>query len=639
MSDEQAELSPRAAQCTMLSVAVATAFGMIPPVGHAQGTARDRPEEIIVTSSIIEQPRRQIGTPVSVIDFEDIELRGYDDLASVLRTQTGIGVTNSGGLGKPTAVSIRGEDGYRTLLIIDGVKAVDPSAPQVTPSFETLLTTSDLQRVEVLRGPQGFMYGADAGGVVNVLTVRGTGDPNGRIGLEYGELDTSRVDAAISGGGDDGDYFFSVTDLETDGFNARAEDTVLRDNDGADNTTLHTKIGWNASDNLRLQLVARNIDAGNMYDACFSATFALVHDCTNTTEQTTYKVSAEYTDGKFTNFFGYSGVNVERADFAEGDPSFATDAQLNRLEYTGSYRASDATTVVYGVDLQDESVVSTPETLQRDQNGYYVEYQGAFAESFFLSMGARYDDNDDFGSHTSTRISGAYVQELNGGNSLKYRASVGTGFRAPSLFEISYNNRAFGVLPAAAATSLAEEQSRGYDIGIEYDGASGLHFEVTYFDHELEDQITYVFNPMTFDDGYLQSPGTSPSTGIEIGVDAPLGERWSILANWTSNEAETADGQARLRRPENLANFGVRYTSRADALRFIANYRLSSDAVDFGNVRLDDYEVLDLAMSYVVNETLEVYGRIQNATDEVYEEVSGYNSAARATYAGVRVTF
>src|SRR5688572_8658736 len=229
-----------------------------------------RPEEIVVTSSIIAQPRRQVGTAMSVVDFDDIELRGYADLADVLRTQPGIGVSNLGGPGKRTSVHIRGEESFRTLLIIDGVKALDPSAPQVAPSFDSLLTTSDLQRVEVLRGPQGFIYGADAGGVINVMTKRGADDLGGRVGIEVGDYSTRKVDAAVSGGSDSGDYFLSVVDYETDGFNSRTNDTVLADDDGADNTTLHTKLGWNVSENVRLQLVARDIDAEAQFDNCFA---------------------------------------------------------------------------------------------------------------------------------------------------------------------------------------------------------------------------------------------------------------------------------------------------------------------------------------------------------------------------------
>ena len=610
----------------------------VPTVVYAQNAAPERPEVIVVTSSLIPTPRRQIGTAVSVLEGAEIELRGYDSLTDVLRTQPGIGVSNSGGPGKASTLRIRGEEGYRTMLMIDGVKAVDPTAPQTAPNFSSLLSTNDMERVEVLRGPQGFMYGADAGGVVNIISGKGADGFGARLGLEAGEFSTESISGALSGGNDTGDFYISGTDFSTDGFNARTTDTVPFDDDGADTTTLHAKLGWNVTENVRLQLVARDIDASTMYDGCFHpVTFASSNNCTGTTEQTTYKLSAELGGDTFTNALGYSDSDVVRDDYTDGLRAFGSDGGISRFEYTGSFKASDAATLVYGVDLQDEEMLSDGQTFDRSQDGYYVEYQGSFGDSFFLSAGARYDDNDDFGTHTSGRLTAAYTQALGGGNSLKYRASYGTGFRAPSLFEVSYNQRPFGVLPAAAATTLQEEISQGYDLGLEYEGANGSHFEITYFDQDIEDAIVYAFDA-SFNDGYVQSAGTSNSKGFELGAYVPFAERWAFIGNWTDNDTETVTGQPRLQRPETLANLGIQYEAMGDGFRFIANYRISKDAIDFSGP-LPDYEVLDISAAYAFNDTIEVYGRIENATDEDYQEVLTYDTAGSAVYGGVRLRF
>jgi vitamin B12 transporter len=597
------------------------------------------PEEIVVTSSIVAQPRRQIGTAVSVIESEEIALRGYEDLAEVLRTQPGIGVSNSGGAGKSTAVFIRGEDSYRTLLMIDGVKALDTSATQVAPSFDSLLSTSDLQRVEVLRGPQGFIYGADAGGVVNVITKRGADDLGGQVALEYGDFATRKIDAALFGGADKGDYFVSAVDLATDGFNAQTSDTVLRDDDGADNATLHVKLGWNLTEDLRLQLVARDIDAEAQFDGCFGTApfFASSNDCVSTTDQQTYRLSADHSTDRFSNSFSFSEVDIARDSLTAGVSTFATDGSLARVEYTGSYTPSDELRLVYGIDLQEEELTDFFGPRSRDQNGYYLEYQGGFGDAFFLSLGARYDDNDDFGSHTSSRLSAAYVQALGADRSLKYRASAGTGFRAPSLFEMSLNRNA--VSPPAAGVVLQEETSRGYDVGVEYNGTNGLHLELTYFDQEIEGAIEF---DLVFFSGYVQSTGVSTSKGVELGANVPFGERWELLANWTINDAEDAAGQQRLRRPKNLGNFGVQYRAASERLALLANYRLSRDTIDMtflGTAPLPDYELLDLSVTFDASELLQIYGRVQNATDESYQEVIGYNTAGRSIYGGVRLRF
>jgi vitamin B12 transporter len=590
-------------------------------------------DELVVTASIVATPLRQVGAAVDVLPGAELTLRGYSGLADALRTQPGIAVSNSGGAGKNTVIRIRGEDHYRTLLMIDGVKALDVSAPQAAPSFDSLLATSDLERVEVMRGPQGFIYGADAGGVVNVLTKRGAGDLGGQVGLEFGEYGARKLDAAVSGGGDAGDYYVSVTDFATDGFNARTADTALHDNDGDDNATLHAKLGWNVGDSVRLQFVARDIDAETEFDGCFDSVFATVHDCRATTEQTTYKVSAEQSAGAFSNSFGYSNVDMARDNFSTGVSVFATEGSLSRFEYTGSYKQRDALALVYGVDFQDERLVSDDGAPSREQRAYYVEYQGAFASGVFVSVGARNDDNDDFGSHTSARASFAYVQAVDGASSIKYRASVGTGFRAPSLYEVAYNRGPFASLPAAGL-ALAEERSGGYDVGVEYDAGSGLHVEVTYFDQDIEDEI--YFDLAAFS-GYLQSSGHSNSKGVEVLAGLPLNERWNLLANWTYNDAKSSSNEQRLLRPKNFGNVGVLYRSADERVALALNYRVARDSVDMGDVALDDYEVLDLSARFALNDTVELFGRVQNAADETYQELRGYNTAGRSAYAGIRL--
>jgi vitamin B12 transporter len=615
----------RSALCSCAAIGAAVAVSP----GAAQ---QARPEEIIVTSSMIPQPRRQVGTAMSVIGFDDMELRGYAGLADVLRTQPGIGVSNLGGPGKRTSVHVRGEESFRTLLLIDGVKALDPSAPQVAPTFDSLLTASDLQRVEILRGPQGFIYGADAGGVINVITKTGEGDLAGQFGIEYGDDSMRKVDAALFGGSETGDYFISLVDYETDGFNAMSADTVLRDDDGADNTTLHAKLGWNVAEAVRLQLVARGVDAAADYDTCG---FPTRHDCSGTTDQQIYKASVEQEANAFSNTFGYSVNDIARDDFTGGARAFGSEGRIERLEYTGSYEATEAATFVYGIDFHDERLVADDGTQSRDQKGYYFEYQGQFDDSWFVTLGARYDDNEDFGSHTSSRLSVAYLQDLGAARSLKYRASVGNGFRAPSLFELAYNRGPFAA-PPALGFAPQEETSSGYDLGIEYDAANGLHFEVTYFDQQVEDQI--LFDLVGFA-GYLQFPGASTSEGIEIASTVPLGERWQLLANWTYNEAKYETDEPRVQRPENVGNVGLIYRTANERLGFIANWRLARDSVDTGGVPLDDYEVLDLSVSYDLSATFDVFGRVQNATDETYQEVAGYYTAERSIYGGVRVRF
>jgi len=598
-----------------------------------EGNALD---EIVVVASKIGVPRRQVGTAVSTIEADEIELRGYIAMADVLRTQPGVAVSTNGGIGTTTSVRIRGEEAFRTQAFIDGIRLADPTAPQVAPNFSSLLSTADIARVEILRGPQGFIYGADSGGVIDISTKRGAGDLEADISAEYGEFDSTLLEGSASGGSETLDFFVSVSDASSDGFNSRSSDDMVMDDDGYDNTTLHGKFGWNLSENLRLQFVARNSDAETEFDGCG---FPRTEDCLSTSDETALRLSADHAAGPFTNLVAVSNLNSDRDSIADGVSSFATDGDLLRAEYTGSFAVSDETTFVYGIDYQNEEIAGSDENLERNQTGAYLEYQGAFDDRFFLTAGARYDDNEDFGTFTSLRLTTAYVQDLGSNASLKYRASIGTGFRAPSLYEISYNSGPFA-FPPASDTVLEQEESRGYDLGIEYATASGLFVSLGWFDQEIDNAI---FFDLAGFSGYLQEPGISTSRGVELSWDIPVGTQWALLGNVTYNDTEDAEGSQRIRRPEWVGNLGVRMTAFDDRFRLLANVRTAQDVVDeifgIGVVPLDNYAVFDLSGAYDVTPAVAIYARVQNAFDEDYQEVIDYNSGGRAAYAGVRYSF
>nr|AIF12159.1 TonB-dependent receptor (btuB) [uncultured marine thaumarchaeote KM3_54_G03] len=607
------------------------------PAQTSEFQLEDFSEEMIVVSSRIETPLRTVGTAVSVITAEDIQFQGYNSIAEVLRAQPGIGVTNNGGVGKPTTVRIRGEESYRTLVMIDGVKLADPSGTQVGPTFEHLISTNRIERIEVLRGSQGFIYGADAGGVVNILTRTGAGPVEGEANIGFGKFNTKKMDGAFSGGNDEGDFFISVSDLSSDGYNSKISDTDLMDNDGYENTTLHTKLGWEPADNFRLQLVARDTDAENKFDSCG---FPATNDCTGSISQTLFKLSGNYEAGKFTHFLGVGATDVQRSNLWAGVKSFMTEGNIRHAEYVGSVKLSAISTLVYGADLNKEHVVSNSgNNLERNQTGSYLEYQSRVGENYFLTAGARYDDNDDFGKHTSVRISAAQFKDLDGGSTLKYRASYGTGFRAPSLSEIAYNTGLLAFPPATDAP-VTEESSTGFDIGIEYTSVSGLYVGATYFNQKIEDEI---FFDLAGFSGYLQSFGTNLSRGIELIVEYPITSQWTVLGNLTTNDTENREGLQRIRRPRRLTNIGIRFSSPNNRFRLLAHYRASKDSVDelygIGRVPLNDHQILDISTVYALSETLETYGRLENVTAEDYQEVIGFRSAGFAAYGGIRIRF
>ena len=594
--------------------------------------ANNKLEEIIVTSSRVEMPLRQVGTSVSAISSEEIKQRGFNSLYEILRSQPAVAVSNSGGAGKPSALRIRGEEGFRTQVRLDGINISDTGGTQIGPNLEHMLS-SGIQRVEILRGPQGLMYGADAGGIVNITTQAPRDGFGGEVSAEGGRYGTEQLAANIGAGNDSVDFNLSAVDLETDGFNARTTDTELRDDDGYENTTLHGRLGWNVSEEVRLEVVGRDVDSENEFDRCFSFPDT-IDDCNDSFEQNAWRVAANYNAGIFTNQLSYNTADTKRKSYSAGELAFFADGSLETWSYLGSFSSGDKLRLVYGVDLETQSIDDGTFDTERDQDGYYAEYQGSFNNRLFLTAGARYDDNEDFGSHTSYRVSGAYLFELRGGE-LKLKSAYGTGFRAPSLYEISYNKGDFA-FPPASDTILQEEQSKGYDFGVSWFADSGLYLEAIYFDQSVSDEI--FFDLLNFS-GYLQGNGDTDSTGIELIGEMPLFNALVISANYTYNDTENATGAQRIRRPEHLANIGVDWRGLDGKLSLGFNVRGSYDALAFDGSELDDYQVVDINGSFEILQGLELYGRVENLFDEDYEEVSTYNTTGTAAYAGIRYAF
>lgn len=591
-------------------------------------------EEIVVTASRISTPLREVAASVSVITNEEIQMRGFNSIADVLRYEPGISVTNSGGPGKPTSVRVRGEHGYRTKVYIDGIDLTDNSQTQAAPNFENFLS-SGIDRVEILRGPEGLAYGADAGGVISMSTAAPKAGFDGGVETEIGRYGTSQQAGHVGGGNEQVDFSLLGAYYNTDGFNSLTTDTELQDDDGYKNTTFHGRGGWNITESLRVEVVGRTVEGKNDYDRCsLPVTFERTDKCKNDFDQDAGRVALVHTGEAFTNTLSYNENQTDRKFYTDGFNDYTYKSELQSVDYLGSWRHSDPLTLIYGADLQKDSMNDDVVDVDRDQEGYFLEYKGGFNDDLFVTAGARYTDNEDFGTKTTYRTGATYLVDVGDGE-IKFKGTYGTGFRAPSLYEISFNNGPFAY-PPAQGTQLDAEDTEGYDLGVGYFANSGWYVEAVYFDQSVNDEI--YFDLVDFS-GYLQSDGESTSKGVELTSHVPVNEMIAFTNNYTYTDTQEADGEQRLRVPKHMGNIGVLVTPWDGRLKINANYRVARDTAEDVNGQVDDYEVLDLSVSYQALDALEIYGRIENVTDENYQEIPNYNTAGIAGYGGFRITF
>ncbi|WP_226701833.1 TonB-dependent receptor plug domain-containing protein [Microbulbifer elongatus] len=589
-------------------------------------------EQVTVTASRVEIPRAESGVSVSILTAADIEKLGYSTLLDVIKTLPGISISNTGGLGKVSNVYVRGEAGSRTLVLLDGVNMADAANTQVTTQFQHILA-GDVERIEILRGPQGMMYGAGAGGVINIITKRGDKPLQLELSAETGRYDTERTQLAARGQQGAWNYKLDLNQLESEGFNARESD-ASGERDGYDNQTGSASIGYAFDENLSVEAQLRRTDADTEYDNCYLG-WDVVNDCLDTYVQTSYQLGANLLAAGASHRLNVSSQELERESYSAGNYSFSMEGSIAELNYIGS-RALAGGSITWGADLDQQEYSSGGLVQDVDILGIYGEWRSDIAKKVFYSVGYRRDSLEDQ-DHNSWRVSAAVPQLIGDNQQLKYRASASTGFRAPSPYEISTNLNS-GVDP------VGPETSRGYELGVEYRYADILQLELVAFQQSVTDAIVYVNGLGTGWGAYAQDNGESDSDGIELSLAGSLGESGRWYANGTWLDSTDSESEPRFNVAQEVYNLGASYTLLANALTISGNWRHADDrtspAPAFGSPAeaLGSYNRFDLNAVYDISDRISVSLRGENLLDEDYREVAGFYTTGAAIYAGVQLS-
>ena len=563
---------------------------------------------------------------------------------------------------------IRGAEANHTLVLIDGVRANDNSNGEFDFSN---LSADDIERIEVIRGPQSGLYGSNAvGGVVNIITKDGRGPLTLSLRGEVGSFASKDGAIHLSGGNDWVWARASYNRQWTDGFNIAPKGG---EKDGSKHTTLSFKGGIRFAPGIVLDLVARDSRKRAQFDdftgtgGSFGAITGLstAVDADNRLDHHIRLGGAslrwDMLDGKLTHKF-FANINqTELKDVSSGFTS-QNDSETRKFGYSATYRFTTPSLMMNArhfltglVEREQESFTprskgtfSTADGLEKKRKrlSFAGEYRGEFARQFFVTGTLRRDNADSFKDVTTWHASASWKIP---GIGLRPHASAGTGVKNPTMFE------QFGSIQSffAPNPNLLPETSFGWDAGAALTFANGKAvIDVTYFDQDLKNKID-AFANVVFTPGFAFQPdniaGTSKRRGIEVTGRFKLTPQLTLGASYTYLDAKDAKGVREIRRAPHSARADLTYLFDGDrgTLNLSALYngdmtdKAFEGAFPFGQhiVTLDSYWLVSAAASYKLTPEWEVFGRVENLLDQNYSEVFGYETAGVAAYAGMKFRF
>ncbi|HSV95441.1 MAG TPA: TonB-dependent receptor, partial [Spirochaetota bacterium] len=587
-----------------------TAWAQESPAGETTPEERAVIGEVVVTATKSNINKRETGASVTIITEKEIEERGKANVIDLLKDVPGLTIVRDTDFGGKANVFIRGAKSGNTLILIDGVESNDPSASDRSFDFANL-TADNVERIEVLRGPQSLLYGSDAtGGVINIITKRGKGKPTFTVKAEAGSYSTFRESVSVNGGSSDAYYSFAAARTDSKGFSQsdRAPGAATDpERDAYYNTTLSSRLGMRVLNDAWLDFALRYTDAkadlddGGYIDDPNSRAYtknlaAGASFDQPLTEWWSHNLSVMYLDtlrrykdrasgGVAEDINSWYQGNQKKAEWRN---TFAMGS-LNKIIAGAEYRIDEVSLYSYSDDGLGWVSEGEMNAKRLESRGAYVVDHLRLFERWFTTAGVRVDDHQEFGTHLSWQANTSLSMPLTG---TRLKALWGTGFKAPSIFQV-YD-------PTYGNEELDPELSKSWEAGIEQPVAGDmLVLEVTYFDSKYKDMFGMDGMGKTINVGRVTVKGVESALTVK-----PL-KTLSLLASFTYLDTENKEtGKELLRRPKYQTGANLNWAFLPGGnLNLSYTYGGKRDDVWFEgwtthNVTLDDYHRLDLYASY-----------------------------------------
>jgi vitamin B12 transporter len=586
--------------------------------------------EIVFSAEFGETTLEETGATVSVVTREELEETGETRVIDYIARLPGVDVRSRGPVGGLTSVTIRGAGQNYVRVLVDGIDVADLSGPQAAFDFGSL-TTSDVSRIELLRGGQSAIYGSEAiGGVINITTLRAEEEGVTQFAnIEGGSYNTLRGSYGVAARQGPLDYAVTVTRTQTDGFSAADENLGNTEEDGFESTRLSFSLGHDLSNGGRVGLNGFLERARVEFDEQFPVGDGSPDEVSDN-ESVGLRAYLELPTGPIDSTFATTLYEIERD--VRGSTSFGGANNIYRGErfevsYLGQAAIGPSSDLRFGIDATRETFSQAgdfgPGAGENEIVGVFGEWAWSPTDRFDMSTTLRYDDHSQFGGLGAGRIAAAWRP----GEDWIIRASAAQSYRAPSLYEL------YGPFGSAA---LQPEESRSFDVGVERRFGAEAFARMTLFHNQTTNLIDLPFIPGS-PYVYRQVAGTVVRRGLEIEGGAPLGSGWRLDGSYTYTEGSNPPldgGNAwNLEFPEHDLSLTLtgQLSNRLSAA-------LSVQSV-WDRPTLDDYTVANATFTYALTDDINTYLRIDNIFDEEYQLTRNYGTSDRAVYLGLRARY
>jgi len=618
----------------MLVIAMALVAGAM----DRAGAEEERPrvlDPLLVTATMSETPASQLGASVTVIGEDEIRTYNYDRVEDALRYVPGVDIQRSGSLGKTTSLRIRGASTSQVQVLVDGMRVKSPTLGQADLSE---LTLDAIERIEIVRGPQAALYGADAiGGVVNIITKKGAGPIHGAAWAEGGSYGTFREQLNVQGAYGGFNFNLSGTRWDTDG---------QFPNDAGDQTSFGGRVGYDFPWKGELYVTGRYSKL-NLQLPIFSAPPTVFDpNARNQIESWLWNIVYRQpifpwweVKARYGQWFNNSGFqNMPPPGF------FTTISQIDtrrlEAELLNTFRIGNWDTLTIGAEYRSElgrntTLGSFPTKFSKELNTVSVfgHNEIRLFDRVFLGGGVRYEDNDTFGTAVAPQASIAIVIKETG---TKLRGTWGKGFRAPTINDLFF--------PGFGNKDLKPEHSESYDVGFDQSfWQKRIRAGFTWFHNQFENLIQ--FAPDAFGFFLPFNVGRAITEGVEAYLEADPLDWLGFFINYTYTASRDIETHLDLRRiPRHRWSTGItvtpweRLTLFAQANVVSSQFESSFAGRNPGYHRIDTGGTLRL-LGQPTGSRLELTLRIENVTKEHYEEVMGFPALGLNAMVGLRAFY